>query len=85
MKSVQTENKLVVDNLLEISAESANLLPAEVLNSFQCPDWEADRGWQWELYVDRDVRALWDGLSQDAKLIAFLFAVRRSREPSLLD
>ncbi len=80
-----TEPRNVLEELLAIAAESANLTQGEVLDSLHGPDWDACRGWQWELYVPRDIRDLWGSLPTEAQLATFIAASNRAQEPSIRD
>ena len=67
----------IVEKLLAIAAQCANLEPSEVLNSLQCPDWSADAGSDWELYVYPHIRELWHRIGLAAQLVAFVDATGR--------
>lgn len=61
--------------LLELSADRANLTPQEVLNTLLCPEWDkARRMYDWRNHVSLEVQDIWPRLSQDARLAVFLQA-----------
>ncbi len=75
-----TEPRTVLDELLAIAAESANLTQGEVLDSLHGPDWKTSNGWQWELYIPRELRGVWEKLPLSAQLAAFVLAQIRAEE-----
>ncbi len=71
--------------LLRIAVSQANLPPAKVLRSLETPDWEANRRWEWELYIPYDLQAVWGGLSVESKLTAYIMAFRRIEDGESLE
>ena len=73
------------EKLLAIAAEGANLSAPDVLYAVLAPDWKSRSGLDWEPYVPRALRELWQGLVTDAKLSAFIMASQRAQEAGLTD
>lgn len=74
-----------VEKLLAIAAESANLDPAEVLDYLHDPDWENQGGRDWELYIPRGMRRIWDSLSDESRLCGLILALSRIHDGAMLE
>jgi hypothetical protein len=65
----------IESELLNLSAERANLTPQEVLNILLRPEWDkAGRMYDWRNHVNASVKRVWSRLGQEAMLVAFLTA-----------
>jgi hypothetical protein len=59
------------NKLLELAGRGRPFNPRDL----DYPNWDAKR-WRWEYYVDSEIAALWSNLPIEAKIIAYLSAVR---------
>jgi hypothetical protein len=63
--------------LLNIAAELANLSQSEVLELLHASAWDTRNGLQWEMYVPSGVRSVWQRLTDEARLVAYIQASDR--------
>lgn len=74
----------VEEKLLAIACKVANLEPAEVLSELESAEC-LGYSWLWVLYRPTDPRDIWEGLSLEAKLLAYCLAAGRESEANPLD
>ena len=73
------KEKSTIDKLLEACRGISGLDPRDPLDAVADPHWdEASRTNDWRNCVDDDVIFVWDSLSLDAKLVAYLQGASRS-------
>jgi hypothetical protein len=74
----------IEEKLLALAAESANLEPAEVLESISAPAWEAVHDWcPWQMFVPDELEAIWSNMSNEAKLAVYFIAAERAEAAKL--
>lgn len=80
MKDGENEDKSpVVEELATVCRQYPSLDPRDPLDAIADPQWDdASRTDDWRNYVDSEVAAMWDRLSAESRLVAYLTAAGRA-------